>query len=397
MAQTKNATSSWLVLFLLILIGFTINAQQFCTPVMLPLMARDLGLNTIELGVIWGMATFGGLFLSLPGGILGDRVGPKSGIFIISIIAVLGFGLRGLAKGPVTLSIMMFIAGGFVGALPSVATKAILMWFPPDRVGLASGIWWSFNRIGMAAGAAISATVVAPAVHGWQNTFLLYGSILLVFALIWLTIIQEPTDENAVAGSSFIKLIKQVIHARDVWFCSIAIFGVIGSFVGFAGYLPFYLQSIGWTPVFSSLALTAFFLVTVPTSIIIPALSDRCRLRKMFFLVPATIYVLALGLIAVLKSAPVIWLFVIVGGLSMGCLLPVGNSMIAEIKGIGAKYAGTAISLGSALGGLGGLTFAWASGKLATYNGMLPFLFDAGLCCVCFVPIFFVREADKGR
>jgi len=397
MTQNKSITNAWLMLFLLILIGFITFGQMFCTPVMLPLIGHDLGLDAVQLGLIWGMTTFGGLFLSLPGGLLGDWVGPRLGIFIISLIVVMAFGLRGLAKEPMTLSIMMFIAGGIIGALPSVATKAIFMWFPPNRVGFASGIWWSFNRIGMATGAGVSATVIAPAVHGWQNTFLLYGGILLIFALIWLAIIREPTGTRTIVRSPFAGSIKQVIRTRDVWFCSIAIFGVIGSFVGFVGYLPLYLQNIGWTSVYSSLALTSFLLVTIPTSILIPALSDRYSLRKIFFLVPAITYVFAMGLMAPLQKAPFIWLLVIIGGLNFGSIMPVVNLMIAEIKGIGARYSGTAISLSSALGGLGGLIFAWASGKLAIFNAILPFIFGTGLCFLCLIPVFFIEETGTGR
>jgi hypothetical protein len=43
MASIKSGTNAGLMLFLLILIGFSTYLQQFCTPVMLPLIGRDLG------------------------------------------------------------------------------------------------------------------------------------------------------------------------------------------------------------------------------------------------------------------------------------------------------------------------------------------------------------------
>ena len=392
MTDSKTITNEWLVLLLLILIGFTTYGHLFSTPVLLPMIGQDLSLDTEQLGFIWGMTTFGGLFLALPAGLISDGIGPKLGIVIISIVVVLGLGLLGLAKGLISLSIMMFFAGGVIGALPSVATKAIMMWFPPNRIGLASGIWWCFNRIGMGTGAGVSATLVSPALNGWGNTFLLYGGVLLGIIILWLVIIREPKTAGRATRSPFGESIRNALQTRDVWFCSIALFGTIGSFVGFTGYLPLYLKNIGWTSVQYSLSLTAFMVVMIPSSIIVPGLSDRYSSRKPFYLISALIYIVALMLLVVFKKTPVIWLLIIIAGLNFGTLLPVINAIIAEIEGIGAQYAGTAISFGSGLGGLGGLIFAWASGKLAMLNAALPFIFDAGLCFLCIIPVFFVEQ-----
>ncbi len=395
MALKENGTNKWLMLSLVILIGFTTYMQQFCTPVMLPLIGNDLGLNASQLGMIWGMTTFGGLFLSLPGGLLGDKVGPKTGIFIITLIVVISYGLRGLIRDSLFLSIMMFIGGGIIGALPSVVVKSIFIWFPARQVGSASGIWWSLNRVGMATGAAVSATVVAPLLHGWQNTFYLYGGILLIFALLWLVIIKEPSGTTTVARAPFGESMRHAVGNRDVWLCSVTFFGIVGSFVGFVGYLPQYLQNNGWTEVSSSLSLTAFLLVTVITSLPVPALSDKYGRRKIFYIVPCLIYISMTALMAVFSTPPVIWTLVIIGGLSFGSLLPIINAMIAEIKGIGVRYASTATSLSSGLGGLGGLVFAWAAGKLAETNAIAPFLFCAGFCFLCLIPFFFTQETGR--
>jgi nitrate/nitrite transporter NarK len=392
MASSKSGSPAWLVLLLLVFIGFTTYAQQFCTPVMLPLIGKDLGLDTAQLAVIWGMTTFGGLFLSLPGGLLGDKVGPKAGIFIVTLIVVFSYGLRGLARDSLSFSIMMFIGGGIIGALPSIVIKAIFMWFPSKMVGSASGIWWSLNRVGMAVGSAVSATLLVPALSGWQNTFFFYGGLSLVFALLWLVLIREPANATTIARAPFGESIRQVTRSRDVWICSVTLFGIIGAFVGFVGYIPLYLQNNGWTVAASSLSLTAFLLVTVITSLSIPALSDKYRRRKVFFTVPCIIFIAATALMAVSKNTSAIWTLLIVGGLSFGSLLPIINIMIAEIKGIGTKYASTATSLGSGLGGLGGLIFAWAGGKIAMVNAATPFVFYAGLCFLCLIPLFFIAE-----
>jgi hypothetical protein len=57
MTQNKSITNAWLMLFLLILIGFITFGQMFCTPVMLPLIGHDLGLTPGTSGII-GLVPF---------------------------------------------------------------------------------------------------------------------------------------------------------------------------------------------------------------------------------------------------------------------------------------------------------------------------------------------------
>src|SRR5271157_4015932 len=109
MPREKNGSPAVLVLAFLMLIGFFSFLQLYCTPVMLPLIAKDLNLNTAQLGLIWGMSTFGALFLALPGGLLGDRIGPRWSILIIAVLTAVSLGIRGFAKDAASMAAMMFI------------------------------------------------------------------------------------------------------------------------------------------------------------------------------------------------------------------------------------------------------------------------------------------------
>ncbi|MBN1367649.1 MAG: MFS transporter [Dehalococcoidales bacterium] len=392
MPHTKNGSSAVLMLTLLIFLNFFAFMQMFCTPVMLPLISEDLNLNTAQLGLIWGMSTFGGLFLSLPCGLMGDRIGPRWGIFIIAIISAISLGIRGFATDTIMMATMMFIGGGVIGGLTPLSTKAIFSWFPPTRVGLANGLLAGFCRLGMALGAAVSATVVAVLLRNWQNTFFLYAAILLVFALLWLLIIREPQNSKAATGVPFREALTKTVRSRDVWLCVVTYIGVIGLNVGFVGYLPTYLQNIGWSEGTSSLALTVYFLSQVIGSFILPTISDKTRLRKIFFIIPGLIYVISIGLLAVTKTAAPIWILTFIAGFAIGSLAPILTVVVAEIKEIGARYAGTANSIGFGISGAGGLLFAVVGGKLALTNAIFPFIFGSLLCLVFIIPFFFTRE-----
>jgi len=392
MPQKRNGSPAALVLVFLTLIGFFSFMQLFCTPVMLPLISKSLNLNTAQLGLIWGMSTFGGLFFALPAGLLGDRVGPRWSIFTITIIAAIFLGMRGLAKDTASMATMMFIGGGVVGGLSSLVTKAVFVWFPPTRVGLANGLWYSLSNIGVAVGSAVSAAVLAIALRGWQNTFFLYAAILFVLALLWLIIIREPQNLKSSNTVPLREAFAKSTKSRDVWLCVAACFGVLGLSTEVMGYLPTYLQNIGWREASSSLAFTVFFLSWVVGGFVLPALSDKVRLRKIFFIFPAFIHIIAIGLLVVTTSAVQIWALIVIAGFAYGALMPVLRLVIAETKGIGARYAGTAISIGMGIGGGAGLLFAAVSGNLALTNAILPFIFGPLLCLVCIIPFFFTRE-----
>jgi nitrate/nitrite transporter NarK len=390
--EIEKSVPAVLMLVLLISIGFLTSLQIFCTPVMLPLIGKDLNLKIDQLSFIWGMSTFGGLFLSLPGGLLGDRLGTRWCIFIICTVAGITLGLRGLAKDIVSMSVLMFIGGGIIGSITPLSTKAIFTWFSQSRVGLANGLFSSFSRLGMAFGAAISVTVAAAILHGWQNTFFLYGAILVFFALLWLIIVREPPKAKSSIGVPFREAFINSIKNRDFWFCVAATFGIMGMNVGFIGYLPTYLQNHGWPEVSSSLALTLYFLSGVIAGPAVLSFSDRTRLRKIFFVIPALMWMGVVGSLAVIKGNIQIWAVVIISGFIYGSLPTMLALIVAETKGIGTRYAATANSISFGLGGAAGLCFAGIGGKLALTNSVLPFIFYPFFCLICIIPFFFTRE-----
>jgi MFS family permease len=182
------------------------------------------------------------------------------------------------------------------------------------------------------------------------------------------------------------------IKNRDFWLCLAASFGVTGMNVAFTGYLPTYLQNSGWQGVTSSLALTLYLVSGVVGGFVLLTISDIAHLRKIFFIIPALIWICAIGSMSVLKENIQIWTLVLIAGFTYGSLLAILALIITEIKGIGVRYAGTANSISFAIGGGAGMIFAVLGGKLALTNAVLPFIFAPLFCLVCIIPFFFTRE-----
>lgn len=390
MPNERKNQYKWIILLFLMLIYFLVFTQMFAMPVFFQMIGSELKLSIATLGFIWGMWTLGGVFLALPGGLLGDILGVRIVIFMISLILAIACGLRGLATGAVFLSAMMFIGGGCFGSMLANAPKTISMWFPPVQLGLANGLLWATSVVGAAVGAGISATIVAPALGGWQNTLFLYAIILIIAAFGWLLVGREP-EQGTLLRVPFAEAMSKAIRTKEVWVCTIAYFGLTGVYMGFGGYLPIYLQNIGWKVTTSSASLMVFMLVSIVTSVLLSSLSDRFGGRRVFFIVSSFVYLIAVGMVALFKTPTPLWVLFVIGGLGFGPTLPILNSAITEIKGIGAKYAGTAIGIAGAVGGLGGWIFSTTGGRLATVDQTLPFIFYSFLFLICLVPFIFIK------
>jgi cyanate permease len=393
MLTERKEQDKWVILIFLMLINFITSIQYFGIPVLLPMIGVDLHLNVAMLGFIWGMWTLGGVFLALPGGLLGDIMGTKKVIFISTLVLSIACGLRGLATGATFLAVMMFIAGGCMGSIWANAPKTIFMRFPPAELGLANGLFIASAMVGGAVGAGISATIVAPTLGGWRNALFLYAVILAIVAFGWLLGSREHAEGTPVRVP-FIEAISKTIRTRDVWFCIIVYFCVIGVNSGFVGYLPLYLQNIGWNVATSSASLMVMMLVSIVTSFSVPFLADRFGSRKMFFIIASFVFLSAVGMVGLFKASTLLWGLFIIGGLGFGPLIPMLNSMIAEIKGIGALYGGTAIGLAVAAGGLGGWILSTSGGRLATINQTLPFIFFSLLFLIGLM-IFLIKGTTK--
>jgi MFS family permease len=126
--------------------------------------------------------------------------------------------------------------------------------------------------------------------------------------------------------------------------------------------------------------------------LILLALSDKTRLRKIFFITPALIFIIVIGFLAVAKATVQLWTLIVIAGFTYGSLMAILGLVIAETKGIGTRYAGTANSISSGVAGGAGLVFAAVSGKLALSSAISPFIFGPLLCLVCVIPFFFARE-----
>ncbi|MBF0431468.1 MAG: MFS transporter [Fibrobacteria bacterium] len=158
-------------------------------------ITHDLGLSKTQFGWILAVFTLGYALLQAPSGKFADKHGPRIALTsIITIWSVLT-ALTGAAFGFVSMLIMRFLFGvGQAGAFPAL-TKIVFNWFPFKERGIVQGFYSSGSRVGAAFALPLVAVMIT--VIGWRLTFLTFGLIGLVFALIWFLLFKDKPEESS--------------------------------------------------------------------------------------------------------------------------------------------------------------------------------------------------------
>lgn len=398
LAIKQTSSYRWVILTLCALTPLcVITLPNMSLPPLFATMSQDLNLSLVEIGVIWGMVPFTGIFFALIGGTLGDRFGTRATLFTTSFLTGL-FGLmRGFAVDFTTLMLTVLLFGVFQSIIPVMLFKLARQWFPSEQLGMASGVIAAGFAGGLTLGPLLSTSVILPTLGGWRQVFIFYGAIAIVMSLIWL--VFHPVDQASEASRqprvSLKESLHHVVRLRNLWILGIGGLGINACFQGFSGYLPTYLKTIGWAELDADRALAAFFVTSLSAVVPLSILSDRLRLRRGFLIVAALILSLGIGSLSFIEGALIV-LVIAATGFAFDSFMAVLSASTLEVEGVSHLYAGTAIGFVSMIRNLGG-TFSPPVGNALTVFGVnIPFLFwgSMGLFAVI---MFLLLPKRSGR
>jgi cyanate permease len=394
-SQNSGANYKWYVLILAALsFTFSFAMQQICMSVLFDEIARDLGLNVVEVGLIWGAPALAGLFIVLVGGLLADRYGAKRVMGVACILAGLTGAMRGITGDFTSLVIVTFFFGFSTWIIPSSVLKTTATWFLGRRLIIANGVVSTGMGLGYTVGAMISATIMSPLLGGWQNVMFLYGGISVIIGLLWLFAVREPEQLGSAVSGGGVSLRQAVSHVfpiKAIWLIGLTLLGYIGCMQGVIGYLPLYLRESGWTVASADGTLAAFNGVSTLGAIPLALLADRLGLRKVILLPVLIITVVGVTLLPLVGGAMVCVLMIVMGVARDG-FMAICLTMSTETKGIGVLYAGTAVGLAQTILNFGSFAAPPLGNSLEQVNANFPFFLWAAFGLLALVSFCFVRE-----
>jgi ACS family D-galactonate transporter-like MFS transporter len=228
-------------------------------------IAKDLHLSKTELGFIFSAFSVPYALLQMPGGFIGDTLGPRLGLAVIGVVWAGATIATGACRNLATFLVARFALGfGEGGAFPT-ATRAMTNWMPATERGLAQGVVHSAARLG---GAVTPPIVVAIILFwGWRTSFFLLGAVSLVWVVAFALLFRnDPGRDRRVSGAEREEIGTRARTAREpvpwmsliarMWPVTLCDFCYGWALWVFLTWLPSYLEDVRGFPL-ASLALFA--------------------------------------------------------------------------------------------------------------------------------------------
>lgn len=342
-------------------VGFAVNfwAWALLSPLG-PLFKDDLGLSAFQQALLVAVPVVVGSVGRIPVGALTDRFGGRVMFPLVSavtIVPVLFLGLVGHA------SLATLLVGGFFlgvgGTAFAVGVPFVNAWFPPERRGLAIGIFGA----GMG-GTAISALTTVKLADGWgvATPFVVTAVVLAVYAVVAAALLRDAPG-RVVPTESLGRRLTDTARLRVTWQASALYAVAFGGFVAFSVYLPAYLKTAyGLTQADAANRMAGFVVLAVLMRPLGGWLSDRFGPVRVLV---ACLAVVTVGAVAQ-AFTPVLMPLGTIAFLSMAAALGAGSGAVFALVALLApsNKIGSVTGVVGAAGGLGGFVPPLVMGAL---------------------------------
>jgi MFS family permease len=178
-------------------------------------LTSELGLDAGQFGLLTSVYFLTFAAAQLPVGILLDRYGPRRVQSGLLVVAACGAALFALSESFVPLVLSRALIGLGVAAALAAGLKAIVLWFPKERLPLANGWMIMLGALG-----AVTATTPVEALLGWigwRELFLFLAVLTAACALtVYLVVPDAPSTEQT-AGTPIAPGLRTVFTDRRFW------------------------------------------------------------------------------------------------------------------------------------------------------------------------------------
>ncbi len=240
MTSTKWRTWSILALLTLGVVISYVDRTNFSVVLVMKEFQREFHLSDQQRGLLNSAFFWSYTALQIPAGWIVDRYG-------VRIPYALGFLLwSGVSASTAFLGspAQFFMARVMLGISESIAGPASIKWiyqhFREERRGLATGLYFSGTKIGLAVGAPL--TVWLSLGWGWRGMFLILGGGSLLWLIPWLLLAKDTASRTSSAkpASSAPVSLRTLLRAPAMW----------GILLGSFAYQYFVYFCMTWMPAY---------------------------------------------------------------------------------------------------------------------------------------------------
>ncbi|MCM2579759.1 MFS transporter [Streptomyces meridianus] len=329
-----------------------------------PTLRQDLDLTAFQQSLVVAVPVVVGSLGRIPAGALTDRLGARRMLPLVCALTILPV----LYLGHLADSFVQVLVGGFFlglgGTTFAIGVPLVNAWYPPERRGLALGIF----GIGTGGTAIASFTTVrlADAV-GESFPFDLVAAVLAVYAVTGGLLLRDPPG-RAVTAEGLVARTRRTLRTAATWQLAFLYAVAFGGFVAFSVYLPTYLTSADDLGRSDAATRTAGFVVlAVAMRPLGGWLSDRVHP------VPVLVgtYAVVAGLALLAAAEPALMPVGTIAFLGMAAALGAASGAVFALVArlVAAERVGAVTGVVGAAGGLGGFFPPLVMGAVSSATG----------------------------
>jgi CP family cyanate transporter-like MFS transporter len=366
----------------ILLVAFNVRTAVAAIAPIASDIARDVTLESIELGIIGTIPPIAFAASALFGAAIARRVGIERLLFISIIAMVAGHVLR--ASSPsfwvLLLGTVVALAGAGIG---NVLLPPLVKRYFPDRIGLVTAIYVGIVSVS----AAVPSSLAAPVTDatGWRFSLAVWAAASVVCLVPWAVILLRHRRALAADGASAPiaapRIPPGIWRSKVAW--AVALTFALSSAQVYAAFawLPLLLiETAGVSRAEAGTMLGVFALIGVPAALVIPGLATRLRNVSTLLYAGILFFVLGYaGLLIAPTAAP--WLWVVLAG-SGAITFPLALTLInlrTRTQEGSVALSGFAQGVGYSVAALGPFLFALLHDLSGGWDLPLYYLIAAAL------------------
>lgn len=402
-AAGRPTRARYTTLAFAIALAIIMYIDRVCISLTAPAMRADLGLTAIQMG--WVFSIFGWAYavFEIPGGWLGDRIGPRRVLMRIVLWWSFFTAATGWAWNLGSLLATRALFGmGEAGCFPNL-TRVFTTWLPSRERERAQAALWLSARWGGALTPLLVAYVLE--LVTWRRAFEIFGALGVVWAVVFYRWYRDDPSTHPSVNASELALLPParetavatgytpwatIFSSPAVWLLSLQYACLAYGWWFYVTWLPTYLRDVRGTSVKMGALLAGLPLLLggvgcLISAAIIPRLARTTGVALARRIIAITGFVGAsLSIFVFTKVEDPIAAMIVLGfaGLFNDFVMP---AAWAGCMDVGGRYAGTVSGTMNTLGSVAGALSPLVIGYLLAWTGQnwtLTFYVSASVYCL---------------
>jgi MFS transporter, DHA1 family, multidrug resistance protein len=296
-----------------------------------PLYARSIGADTVQVGIINSAFLLTAGILSFPMGILSDRFGRKLfaalGLIVLSITSFLLY----FSNTPMQIMWIYLFFGIGLAAFGPTMMSFVADFSPSTHLGRSYGWYTTALYTSMSLGPAVGGFVAQQ--RGFPQVFLISG--VVIFLTFWALLLFLPPTHREITQkpekrNSWI-IVKALLKNRPLLSCWLVTLGGCFALGMFITFLPLHAQNRSLTVWQIGLVFAAQGLANALSRIPFGYLSDKVANRSTLVVIGLIGFSASMAGFAISKNTIHFVAFAVTFGISMGLAFTSVGALIAEV------------------------------------------------------------------